>query len=109
MSKYIMIYSGPASDVSEMTEAQGKAVMEKWGAWMGKVGGAIVDVGSPFGPGTSVVDDGSARRSAELSGYSIVEAASLEAAKALTDGHPFLSEGKGKYAIEVFELVPVPF
>ena len=109
MSKYIMIYSGPASDMSQMTEAQGKAVMEKWGAWMGKVGAAIVDVGSPFGPGTSVVDDGSARQAAELSGYSIVEAASLEAAKALTDGHPFLSEGKGKYAIEVFELVPVPF
>jgi hypothetical protein len=44
-----------------------------------------------------------------LSGYSIVEAGDLNQAASLADGHPFLSEGLGKYAIDVFELMPVPF
>ena len=33
----------------------------------------------------------------------------MAAAQALTVGHPYLSEGKGDYAIDVFELMPVPF
>ncbi len=108
MAKFILIYKGPATDMADMTEEQSKEVMAKWGAWMEKVGGALADVGSPFGPGASVVDDGSSRNAADLTGYSIVEAADMNAAKAFTDGHPFLSEGKGNFSIEVYELLPVP-
>ena len=46
---------------------------------------------------------------ADLTGYSIVEAADLAAAKAMTGGHPYFSEGKGNYSIEIFELLLVPF
>lgn len=66
------------------------------------------DVGSPFGPGTSVVDDGTTGKAASLTGYSIVEAADMAAATALSEGHPYLSEGKGNFSIDVFELMPVP-
>ncbi len=104
-----MIYKGEATDMSEMTPEEGQAVMAKWGAWMEQVGSALTDVGSPFGPGTSVVDDGTSGTATSLTGYSIVEAADIDAAKALTAGHPFLSEGKGDYAIDIFELLPVPF
>ncbi len=38
----------------------------------------------------------------------MVEAADLDAARSLADGHPFLSEGKGNYAVDVYELMPVP-
>ncbi len=38
-----------------------------------------------------------------------MEAADLAAAQALIAGHPHLSEGKGNFAIDVFELMPVPF
>lgn len=108
MAKFMLIYRGEATDMSEMTPEQGAEVMAKWETWMGKVGPSLVDVGSPFGPGTSVVDDGSTGTAASLSGYSIVEADDLEAAKGFTDGHPYLSEGKGDFAIDVFELLPVP-
>jgi hypothetical protein len=104
-----MVYKGEATDMSEMTPEQGAEVMAKWGAWMQTVGGALVDIGSPFGPGRSVVDDGSNGVPASLTGYSIVAADNLEAAAALTKGHPYLSEGKGNYSIEVFEMLPVPF
>ena len=109
MPQYMMIYKGQATDMADMSEEESKAVLEKWGDWMGRVGDSLSDVGSPFGPGVSLVDDGSERGAADLTGYSIVEAGSLEDAKKLTEGHPYLSEGKGEYSIEVFELMPVPF
>ncbi|MDH3425969.1 MAG: YciI family protein [Acidimicrobiia bacterium] len=109
MPKYMMIYKGEATDMSDMTPEQGAEVMAKWGAWMEKVGPALSDIGTPFGPGASKVDDGSSGDSVPLTGYSIVEAADMSAAKALTEGHPYLSEGKGDFAIQLHELLPVPF
>ncbi len=109
MPKFMMIYKGEATDMADMTEEQAAGVMAKWGAWMEKVGPALADIGTPFGPGASVVDDGSAGTAATLTGYSIVEAADLAGATALADGHPYLSEGKGNYAMDIFELMPVPF
>jgi len=109
MSKFMMIYKGEATDMAEMSEEEGAAVMAKWGAWMEKVGPALTDVGTPFGPGGSVVDDGTSGPAISLTGYSIVEADNMGHAKSLTDSHPYLSEGAGNYSIEVFELMPVPF
>ena len=109
MAKFIMIYRGQATDMSEMTPEQGAEVLAKWQAWMGKVGPALADVGSPFGPGTNLVDDGSTGPALATTGYSIVEAESLDAALKLADGHPYLSEGKGNFSMDIFELMPVPF
>ncbi len=109
MPRFIMIYKGEATDMSEMTEDQGAEVLAKWGTWMGRVGPALVDIGTPFGPGTSVVDDGSSGTPVSLSGYSIVEADDLPGAVSLTEGHPYLGEGAGNFAIEVYEMMPVPF
>jgi hypothetical protein len=105
----MMIYRGEATDMSEMTPEQGVEVMAKWSVWMEKVGPALSDIGSPFGSSASMVDDGSTGTAAAATGYSIVEAADLSAAQALTEGHPYLSEGKGNFAIDLYELMPVPF
>lgn len=109
MSKFMLIYKGEATDVGQMSEEDAAAVLSGWTSWMEKVGPALVDVGTPFGSGASVVDDGSTGDPIALSGYSIVEAGSLSEARALADDHPFLSEGAGNYAIEVYEMMPVPF
>ncbi len=109
MSRFMMIYKGEATDMADMTEEEGAAVMAKWGVWMEKVGPALADVGTPFGPGSSIVDDGSTGPVVGLTGYSIVEADNLAHASALTESHPYLSEGAGNYSIELFELMPVPF
>lgn len=105
----MMIYRGDATDLSQMSDDEAAAVLGKWETWMAKLGPALSDIGSPFGGGTSVVDDGSSRQSLSLSGYSIIEADGLSEAAALADGHPFLSEGSGNYSIDLFELLPVPF
>ena len=109
MPQFMMIYKGAATDVAEMSEEAAADVMAKWGAWMNEVGSALTDVGSPFGPGVSLVDDGTASDPISLTGYSIVEAADLNAARRLADGHPYLSEGLGNFSIEMFELMPAPF
>jgi hypothetical protein len=109
MPGFMLIYKGEATDMSEMTPEQGAEVMAKWGAWMEKVGPALSDIGSPFGPGSSLVDDGTSGSAISLTGYSIVEADDMAAAQALADGHPYLSEGKGNFSIELYELMPVPF
>ena len=98
MARYMMVYKGAATDMADMTQEQMEGVMEKWGIWMEKVGEALADIGTPFGPGTSVVDDGSSGKAASLTGYSIVEADDMAGAVALADGHPFLSAGTGEFS-----------
>lgn len=109
MAQYMMIYKGEATDMADMTPEQGAEVMAKWMAWMEKVGDALDDVGTPFGAGSSVVDDGSSASAGSMTGYSIITADTMEGARALADGHPYLSEGLGNYAIDIYELMPVPF
>ena len=104
----MMVYKGEATDMADMSAEEAGAVMAKWAAWMENIGPALSDVGTPFGPGSSVVDDGSDGTAVSLTGYSIVEAADMDAARGLADGHPYLSEGQGDYAIDIYELLPVP-
>ena len=107
MSKFIYIYRGPATPMDRFTEEESAKQMAAWGEWMGKVGSALVDRGAPFGDRTSVCDDGSTVEPAEVQGYGVVEADSLEAAVALAEGHPFLSEGQGRFNLDIFELVDI--
>lgn len=109
MPKFILIYKGEATDMSDMTPEQGAAVLEKWNAWMGRVGSGLDDIGSPFGPGVSILDDGTSGEAEALTGYSIVEAADISAAQSMTEGHPYLSDDDGLFAIDIYELLPVPF
>ena len=107
MSKYLLLYRGPAQPMEDFTPEQSAEQMQAWGAWMGKLGPAMVDPGAPFGARTAVGDNGTSPAPSDQNGYTIVEADSLEAARTLTDGHPFLTEGKGRFAVEIFELVPM--
>ncbi len=108
MAKYILTYKGSATDMENMSAEDSKKVMMAWKVWMEAVGSNLVDVGAPMANGLSIVDDGSEGVASELSGYSIVEANDIDDAKALAKDHPFLSEGAGNFAIDIFELMPVP-
>jgi hypothetical protein len=108
MTRFMMLYKGAAMDPASMSQEAAAAEMAKWVAWGQKTGPALVDWGTPFGVGISVVDDGSSATPVPLSGYSIVEAADLDAAAALAVDHPYLAEGSGNFAVEIFEMLPVP-
>lgn len=107
MSKFLYLYRGPATPMAEFTPEQSAEQTKAWGDWMGRVGSALVDGGAPFAARAAVGDDGSSPAPSDQNGYSIVEAESLEAARTLLKGHPFLSEGKGRFSVEIFELAPV--
>ena len=105
MAKFIYLYRGPATPISDSTPEQDAERMAAFSAWMEKVGAALVDVGSPFGTSASVRDDGTEGTAGDLIGYTIVEADDLAGAKAFTEGLPFLSNSDGKFAVEIFELL----
>jgi hypothetical protein len=107
MSKYLYLYRGPARPMDQFTPEESAEQMKAWGEWMGRVGPALVDGGAPFGERAALADNGKATTPSDQNGYTIVEAASLKAAKALLKGHPYLTEGKGRFSIEIFELTPM--
>jgi hypothetical protein len=94
--------------MEDFTPEQGAESLAAWTDWMQRVGPALVDPGKPFGASAAVVDDGSAGSASDQNGYSVVEADTIEGATALADKHPFLAEGKGRFQVEVFELLPMP-
>lgn len=99
MAKFMYLYSGGTKPTNE---DEAKAYMAAWAAYFAKLGQALVDPGTPLVPTSKVV--GSAKTSG-ATGFSIIQAASLEEATALTTGHPYLANGGG---IEVFEYAPMP-
>ncbi len=102
MAKYVLAYRGGAG-MAATPEEQEKA-MQVWMSWFGSLGDAVVDVGNPFGPSSSVASDGSVSQggASSLSGYSIVTADTLAQAAGLAKGCPVL-EGGG--AVDVYETI----
>jgi hypothetical protein len=100
--------SVPAAEMmANITPEQAQAGMETWMAWAGKWGRAIVDMGSPVGAGRRVTGDGVAAAPLQVTGYSIVEADSADAALEMFRDHPhFLTPNET--SIDVLECVPPP-
>ena len=105
MSKYLFLYRGPATDMSEFTPEQGAEQMAVWGKWMGTVGPSLADPGAPFASRTSVADDGSTAAPGDLNGYSIIEAPALDKATKLAKGCPILKSGGQIAVYETFNAM----
>lgn len=106
MSKFVLLYTADVSadDQMQLSDEESAAATQEWVDWAGRVGEALVDFGMPLGNGKTVSADGVSPSASTIGGYSIVEAADLDAASALTAGHPHLKIGR----IEVLETLPVP-
>jgi hypothetical protein len=109
MSKYVFVYHAPMApaEAAPPSPQEMEAVMGAWNAWAGKVGDGMVDFGTPLAGGVRVTTDGTAPSEREVAGYSIIEAADLDAALALAQGHPHLAM-PGGCEIEVHEAQPIP-
>ncbi len=93
MSKFVFIYHGEnAPDTGTSPED----IMAAWRNWFGSLGEAVIDGGNPFGDaktvgaGGSVIDGGGANPSG---GYSLINAANLDAAVELAKGCPIFAAG----------------
>ena len=99
MPEYIIAYHGGTEPESPEEGAKG---MAKWQAWMGGLGDAMVNPGTPLGMNMTVTSDGVSDEggSNRLSGYSIVKADDMDAAIEMAKACPFLEIG----TLEVAEV-----
>ena len=102
MTQFIFVYHG--GKMPETPE-EGEKVRAAWGAWFEKMGEALVQPGAPVGmsktvSATGVTDDGGAN---PVSGYTVVNAADIDAATALAKDCPMVVDGSG--TVEVAELM----
>lgn len=102
MPKYILAYHGGGMPA---TPEEGAKVMEAWNNWYGAIGDKLADGGSAFGKSMTVNSDGSVSQGGganPLSGYTVVNAASHDAANAIAKGSPILAAGG---TVEVCEFL----
>jgi hypothetical protein len=102
MAKFVLAYHGGGMPETEAEQAE---VMAAWGTWFGGLGESVLDRGSPIVVAKTVSSDGSTRDGGganPLSGYSLVEADSLESAVEIAKGCPVLATGG---SIEVCQTV----
>ncbi len=80
--------------------------MAKWKAWVGGLGDAVVNPGTPLGKSRIVSSDGVSDDggSNPLNGFSIVKADSMDAALEMAKGCPFLGIGGTIEVAEVMEM-----
>lgn len=93
MAKYLFVYHGGSAPANP---EEIKKIMDAWGAWFGSMGAAVIDGGNPVGKSSTVKPDGSLASGGganPVSGYSLIEASSLEDAHLKAKGCPILQAG----------------
>jgi hypothetical protein len=101
MANYLLVYHGGGTPESKEEQAK---VMQAWTDWFSALGPAIVDGGNPASQSKSVTGDGSVSDvgSDPVTGYSIIQADSLDQAIERAKGCPIFA-GPRTARIEVVE------
>lgn len=94
MSQYVLAFRGKRDRVPDADQEAA------WGQWFGEIGNSIVDLGNRVGRATTVGETGP---DSVLTGYTLVEADSYDAAVGIAQGCPGLAHGG---AVEVGETIP---
>lgn len=109
MSRFLVLYRSPvtAAEQMDVTPEQAKAGMDLWMGWAQQAGNALIDFGMPLGEGKNVTVNGASDSTADIRGYSILEAESVDDAVTLLKDHPHF-HSPGESSIEVLEFVTIP-
>lgn len=104
MPQYIIVYLG--GDQPSSPE-EGKKHMEKYREWLSSLGPSAVSPANPLKNTNTVNADRTvtAGSTMSMSGYTIIESDSMEAALAIAKACPFLDTGG---SLEVSELIQMP-
>jgi len=100
MAEFIIAYHGGKKPDSP---EEGAKHMERWKAWLGALGDAVVNPGTPLGKSKMVSSGGvsDADGPERLTGFSVVKAENIEAALEIAKECPFLEMG----TLEVAEVM----
>ena len=104
MSQYVIVYLG--GDQPSSPE-EGKQHMSKYMDWLASLGDSAVSPANPFKNTSTVNSDGTVTSGSttSMSGYTIIEADSMETALEIAKACPFLDIGG---SLEVSELMQMP-
>jgi hypothetical protein len=104
MSQYIITYLGGNPPASP---EEGKQHFAKYSEWLASLGESAVSPMNPFKDTSTVNPDAtiSEGSSTKMSGYTVIEAESMDAALAIAQACPFLDIGG---SLEVSELMQMP-
>ncbi len=106
MTKFLLLYIGGGMPETEEETAQ---VMKAWEAWYNDLGSAVVDPGYPFQPKAKSVSSSGAVSDAPAgmmaTGYTILQAESLDKAAKLAQSCPVLKGGADISIFETFEVM----
>jgi hypothetical protein len=102
MAKYMMVYkSAEPFDLSTLPKEQMLKIANVWGEWLGSLGSSLVERGDTFkSGGKTITNNGVHEADNLLSGYSIIEASSVDEALEIAKGSPILQNGG---SVEVYE------
>ncbi|MEM7193540.1 MAG: hypothetical protein AAF402_01230 [Pseudomonadota bacterium] len=102
MTKFIFVYHGGSMPE---TEEEAALMMAKWHSWFDGLGSAVIDGGNPVGLSKTVNSNGSVDDHGganPASGYSLLQADTIEAALDMAQGCPIRESGG---SIEVAPIV----
>ena len=104
MPQYFITYLG--GDTPSSPE-EGKQHFAKYKEWLSSLGDSAVSPANPLKDTSTVKPDGTVTTGSttSMSGYTIIEADSMEAALLIAKGCPFLDIGG---SLEVSELIQMP-
>ncbi len=104
MTKYVITYLGGDKPASP---EEGKQHFAKYTKWLASLGDAAVSPANPLKNTSTVNPDGTVTSggATSMSGFTIIEAESMEAALSTAKACPFLEIGG---SLEVSELVQMP-
>ena len=91
MPRFVLMFHGGANP-----EDPSQETMDRWMAWFGGLGDAVVDLGSPFAASATIASDGTPSEgsgSDPATGYTVIEAANLHDAVVLAKDCPGLGSG----------------
>lgn len=104
MAKYLLVYHGGGAMPGD--EAAIQAEMAGWMTWFGSLGDKVVDGGNPVSIVKTIAADGSVSDGAvsPATGYSILEASSIDDAVKMANGCPILRNGGSIQVCETFNV-----
>jgi hypothetical protein len=100
MKKFLVTYHGGSPPANP---EQAKHMKEAFMAWLGTAGAAVADPGAPVHAAGHVAH-GKAHAQVEIGGYSIIQAETVDAARAVLASHPFVARGG---TLQLFEFVAI--
>jgi hypothetical protein len=100
MSKFLVTYQGGSMPANPEQMAQIKTAFE---TWVKEAGRAVLDPGAPV-RAVATVSQSTTPATADIGGYSIIEAQSADEAKRILQSHPFVARGG---TLQVNELMVV--